>query len=502
MKFNTQDKQPTRVLASAWILGTIILLGLTMGVWQFFGALSLIKAVQESLILLLFCYSLWSVRNPAATIQNPIVWPLFGLTLAALISAYVQNTGVIELALFLRETILFFLVFLAMRNLELPSRYMSGLYYLVGVIFLIQLPVSWLKYYFYGIAETLWIGTLHQSAGQLGLLFPLFVIAVLMAYGLTYRRNIMAIFLLITLYGLFAVICEKRGIVYTFPLLVIALLMVGYYSERCSFDRAKPLMFYRRHRHLMLATAASSIITIGFSMITIKSLNPSLDNYLPAGTTCLHANQKQQRSETYLEQLSCRLSYLLLYSKDYLIRGYSHPLNLSAQTVESNTNIQLGRLQLIYQTFIYKIKQNPIEIGLGSGPSSVSTSYILGQNREDILFERTGLRGPSPSIVKILLELGFLGGACILFWFALVGLKLLQSIKNNELKPKPKFLILCLVGLHGILVFDFFLYSQVIWTQGVLIPLYFILLAELYRSDSGEKLVSVTTAHRSPAPSK
>jgi hypothetical protein len=278
--------------------------------------------------------------------------------------------------------------------------------------------------------------------------------------------------------------------------------MAGYYSERCSFDRAKPLIFYRRHRNLMLAVAASSIITIWFSLITIKSLNPSLDNYLPVEFTCLHANQKQQRPENYLEQLSCRLSYLLYYSKDYLIRGYSHPLNLSAQTVESNTNIQLGRLQLIYQTFIYKIKQNPIEIALGSGPSSVSASYILGPNREDILFERTALRGPSSSIVKIVLELGFLGGACMLFWFALVGLKLVQCIKNNDLKPKRKFLILCLVGLHGTLVFDFFVYSQVIWTQGVLIPLYFILLAELYRSGNGEKLVSVTTVHRSPAPSK
>jgi hypothetical protein len=54
MKFNSHDKQPTRVLASAWILGTIILLGLTMGVWQFFGGLSLVMAVQEILLLLLF----------------------------------------------------------------------------------------------------------------------------------------------------------------------------------------------------------------------------------------------------------------------------------------------------------------------------------------------------------------------------------------------------------------------------------------------------------------
>lgn len=499
MKSVAHIEQPTSVLASVWVLGTILILGLTMGVWEHFGLLSLVKAAQESLLLVLFCYSLWSVRKRAATFQTPLVWPLYGLTLVAFFSAYAQNKGVADLVLFLREYMVFFLVFLAVLNLELPTRYRSSLYCLVGIIFLIQLPVSWLKYYFYGIGESLWIGTLHQSAGQLGLLFPLFAIAVLLAYGLSFRRNVKTIFLLMTLYGLFAVISEKRGIVFTFPLLVIALLFVCYSSESCLFDRAKRETFFRKHRHLMFSALASCGITIAFGVTAISSLNPSLDSYIPVGVDCLRANQEQQLP--VIEQLSCRATYIISYTRDYLSRGYSHPLNRSEHTVDSNTNIQLGRLELIRQAFIFIFRQDPMVMALGYGPSSVSQSYILGPNREDILFEQTGLRGPSSSIVKILLESGLLGGACMLVWFALVGLKLVESMKNDALKAKRKFLLLCLTGVQGILSFDFFVYSQVFWSQGVLMPLYFLLLSDLYRSGSDEKQVTVATVLSGRAPS-
>ncbi len=436
-------------------LTIIFICSFSMGVFQFFGfPLFVPKITSEGLVIILFMAAALSCLFKRDSKFNLFgLAPVGGVLAAGLISGYAHDGGIMQLIIFVRETLKFYLLFLALINLHTPENIIERSLMLLLILFAIQIPVSWLKFYLVGIEED-WIGTVHMGAGQLSLLIPMVASSFLFASFLYTRRVIHLVWIL--LFFIFSIIGEKEAVSFIFHPLLIFLLWY-YYSIEFSYEK---LGFIHSIKKLFsVKNMAIIIVTWTMAIFLSTQLLPSL-------------NPEEKRMGTY------DMAYVFTYVSSYLLRDLEDQ-KWNNPDIENDMGVQMGRFQVISEAARQIVSGDAISFLFGYGGGSTSKSPWVGQG-SDIMYKRFGIRGATPAMAQILLECGIVGLSCMLYLFYLfyraIHLKLLAT--NN---PAEKAMILGMLGMHVTFIFDFVMYSQASLFYGVLTPVYFFMLALLIK---------------------
>ncbi len=468
-QINPQDNNITHRFSGEWILWFIITLILCLAVSQ--GILqamnvpeSLPKAAMEVLSIGLLLLAIRSRRNAGQPILGlQYLMPLAIAVFAGLLSGWVYGAGMLEYALFTRTLISPVVIFLAVINMSLPAVAMRRIVLLLCFLFLVQLPIVGWKALEIGINEKFWIGSLSQTAGQLGLLFPLLALSLLVPLYLHNGGKLLAI--LVLAFSFIPVINEKRAVIFVLPAFFCAAVFIYSFLWKRQvafvgmFDRF-PGMVGKRFLVLIFISAAVIVSAVGLipSFQTIQFVDA-------AGSAATSTSASTQSG----------FSRVMRYSNEYLTRDYSSPLNASAQTVGENTNIQLGRLAFIKAAFESVTEHGPLIMMFGYGASEVNPSYLLGEGRSDVMYRKLGIRGTFPSAIAVMLEAGLVGLSAMVLFFGLlmfsVMMRVGESAGEDNLAVGVAVILMTLT-----MVFDYFVYSITAWSSYTLAPIFFIVL--------------------------
>lgn len=434
------------------LVASLLVLSMTQGVWVAAGVHeSMLKAALEAGFIALFAMgvaqSLFS-RQPLSGIQ--LILPFFGAVLIGLVSGLTQGASFIESLFYVRFLVVPLLFLVGVLNVQLDRAASRRLLLLIASLILLQLPFFAYKWMVIGVEEKHWIGALSQTAGQLGLIFPMLVLSILLLLFL-YKGG--WIIFIVMMYAFLPVLNEKRAVVVVFPLLIGAALYV--YAQLSSRQHGE-MIGIPRITIGKLASLSVVCITMWISSVNlIPSLQCGSDEPCPV--------------------------QLLKYGNDYLLRDYSSPMNHSDTTTKNNnTNIQLGRLTLMLESTAVLADKGWKSLFFGLGGGSINPSPNLGPNRSDIMFDKFGLRGTYSFGLMLLWEGGItsvIAAAAffVFFWRALEKhLFRVQTISSIIFGGG-------IILMVAVLAFDFFAYSTTGWLTHGVTPFIFTLSAVFLR---------------------
>jgi len=436
-----------RILTATTLL--VLIASMTIGIWEAVNiSQTVVKAIGEAAVLVALALSI--VARPESAKASRYLIPLLAIVAIGTVGAIAGEDGIAGAAVFARD-MLKSAALLFVAHSFVDGRSLRMLTIAILVLAAVQIPVAAAKLVLIGIDEKHWIGTMHHSAGQLGILLPLMAVPSLVIVGLAWRSSITW---LSGFFSFFAIVNEKRLAILAIPLFALGAWLIVVVQD--IFIRPRlPLSTVVGRLRTFLAVLAVSVGTFYAGIFFIPSLNPG---------------------GTYFGG-KVDLRYLRTYTKEYLTRGYVSVLNNPLENLETDTGIQLGRIALIRDAAIHVARQ-PLPIALlGFGGSNTSDSYLLGDNRNDILFKRHRLRGATPFAVRVLIDTGYIGLTLLVGWFVWIVLLIMRRMSD----PDKWIAIIAMIALcwHGVVAFDVFLYSAALWTYGVLAPSYFLLLGLL-----------------------
>lgn len=442
------------------IIALILINSFSIGIFQALGLPMYIpKAVTEILTIFLFfgavCLSLQKNRRMKFFNLLPIV----GVAAAGLFSGAIHDVEMINRVLFLRSIAIFYLLFLAVRNIHIPSNSILRLLFLIIFLFAIQIPVSWLKFFTLGIDEP-WIGTVHMSAGSLSLLIPMFANSFLFAAYLYRKRISYAIWMV--LFFIFGIIGDKRAIVFMMPALFVFLL--HYYYASSIWPRN--FTFFRAARRMLLSKNILLLITIVVAIFYVGGrMIPTLNPEEKVGG-------------------SFNISHILNYSIGYNLKTFEDlkSIGLSDHDIMYNDGAKMGRFRVIYESTVWIAKQDLFTSLCGLGGGALSHSYLT-ENKYDVMFLRLGIRGTIPFMTYILLECGIIGFLCFVIFFIRFYLVLRRMLFCASDKNE-KWFILGMIGVTFTFIFDSFVYSCASMTVNVLTPIFYFLMAILLEGNA------------------
>jgi hypothetical protein len=409
-----------------------------------------LKAALEAGFIALFAMGvtqrLYS-RQPLRGIQ--LILPICGAVLIGLVSGLTQGASFIESLFYVRFLVAPLLFLVGILNVPLDRAASRRLLLLIASLILLQLPFFAYKWMVIGVEEKSWIGALSQTAGQLGLIFPMLVLSMLLP---RYLATSGGLILFIMAYSILPVINEKRAIVVMLPALFLAAVIT--YVHIASRYRCNGSSLQR----VTLGKSALLIVTILTIWISSVKLIPSL----------------QCTSDQ-----PCALQ-TFRYVVDYVSRDYLSPMNASATPKEQNMSIQLGRFTLIQESMVTLSEKGWKTLFFGVGGGAINPSPHLGPNRADIMFDKFGLRGTYSFGLMLLWEGGMASvvvaaGFFLLLWLVLAK-KLAGAKTNSSIVFGGGIILMVLV-----LAFDFFCYSTAGWLTHSVTPFIFTLSAIFLR---------------------
>jgi hypothetical protein len=438
------------------LIATLISISFSFGIFELCKIpLWAPKLIEECLAIMVFLSAILFRISHGKTFNVYGLISISGLLTVGIISGIINNTSHIGILLFVRGILVYYLFFLGVLNLEISTGSVRQIISLMVVLFIIQIPASWIKYFVTGMDES-WIGTVSKSGGELGLLVALFAGAFLISSFL-YRKKL-SYLIWIFLFFLFGIINEKRATVFIFPVL---LLFIFIHYNALSKKNGLPgrlhsiLRLFSVRRVILLTSAISIIIYMGGRLL--PDFNP----------------EKKIWGSFDIQNM---YDYAVGYSfRDYYSYGEGFKENEYDVDYVNNTGAQKGRFRLIYEASKWFFEQKWYVILLGMGAGSFSTSYITG-NPLDILFEKTGIRGGTPFMIYILLETGIIGFMFMTRFFFRIYKSIWKKYRlSNNLEDK--IFILGLLGVWLIFVFDSYVYSRATMMFEILTAAFYFLLA-------------------------
>lgn len=434
-------------------LAAILVFSMTMGLFQYADLpLALPKAVTEGLMVLLLLKAL-AHASSTGRLRMPGWWAIGGSALCGVISAIVSRIDVLAIALYVRNILGFYLLFVAVLNLPVQPGQARHLLWLAAALFAMQIPAGLIDFALKGIEEK-YVGTVHESAGQLGLLVPLFAASMLLSAYLHTRR--VRYLVGIVLFILFGVLGEKRGTVFAVPAMLGLLAGLFYTNSKSEGPRFRISLRQARRAlssGIVVLFLGGAAFYLGARML--PTLNPD--------------NEVGGRFDA---------AFALDYARRYNWRDFSSDFNNRDLT---NTGVQMGRFELVFRSAALMSEQPPFRALFGYGGGYVSSSYLVGADSE-VFFRRLQLRGTFPGIAVIMLESGFVGAAFYLAFLAYFAIRLLRTSRRGN--GTQRILAFGALGMTMTFLFDTLAYSTVFSSTGVLTPTYFLLVAFLWTRPS------------------
>lgn len=433
------------------LVASLLVLSMTQGAWVAAGIReSILKAALEAGFIALFAMGVvqrMRSRQPLSGIQ--LILPLCGAALIGVVSGSTQGASFIESLFYVRLIVMPVLFLVGILNVQLERAASRRLLLLIASLMLLQLPFFAYKSMVIGVEEKHWIGALSQTAGQLGLIFPMLVLSILLPRYLAAGGWLV---LFVGIYSFLPVINEKRAAIIMLPALFVAATMT--YARLSSRYRCNGIDLQR----ITFGKLAPLVLVLLVVWISSVKLIPSLQ--------CAGAEPCVRQT--------------VEYGVDYLSRDYLSPMNASEQSKEQNTNIQLGRLTLIKESTAVLAEKGWKTLFFGLGGGAINPSPNLGSNRADIMFDKFGLRGTYSFGLMLLWEGGIASviaaaGFFVFLWLALE--KQLARVHTNSSIIFGGGIIL----MVAVLAFDFFVYSVSGWLTHGVTPFIFTLSAIFLR---------------------
>ena len=327
----------------------------------------------------------------------------------------------------------------------------------------LQIVFISIKYFTHGIDEKYLIGTMSETAGQLGFLFPAIAIPIL-AYILYQNKPRVLYTLIFSLY-IFSVINEKRIAIYILPIVTLLSLLKSARNQLKKSD--------------ITFLVVSTISLIYLSINLIPSFHQALTNSTltyatPTNATPTNATNINDTFD-FLSSFLYKIYSIFKFSIDYLVMDYGSTLQAGFTQAISNENIQVGRFKFTDSVIYWVFSGDLARFLFGNGFGSITNSSWL-HKETDLIFPLIRTRGALSGLTSTLLETGTLGLALqIWFW-----VKLFYETITLRMNSNNAFSFLFVFYISFCIYFlDYIFYSLTLFRTLPISALFFILLGVL-----------------------
>lgn len=218
-----------------------------------------INWANEAIIALLLLKAIFQKLTRREHFRVKFIWVIFVFLGLSFISYQFNRSGLIHALLYFRLLLRYYILFLAIINLDFNEKSMKWINHVLIFLFIIQVPTAVVKLFIYGQGEKA-IGTYAPWGGGPSTVIPLIAISFLFAFYFFYRPSKMY-FLLALAFIAFGIIGGKRAILVFVPIVVVFL---G--------------LFIRDHLRIALKYVVVGLLVIlltgYFSIKFMPSLNP------------------------------------------------------------------------------------------------------------------------------------------------------------------------------------------------------------------------------------
>lgn len=320
------------------------------------------------------------------------------------LSILVNRSGVIPALLMLRLLFRYYLLFLAIINLDYDEKSAKLINKILILVFLLQIPLSVVKLFTFGQGET----SLGLSSHSLSTIFPLIAIAFLWAYYFLYERRTSYIWLIFAFTGL-SIIGGKRAFIFYLPVLLVYMI----WTMRKDY-RFKP--------GVLLSGVAILLISMYFSVRLIPTLNA----------------QREIWGEF-------SLSHLVNYAASY-------------ETGVSMSGMPTGRISATIEVYQNLERKGFFGLSLGHGPGVIVKSMFGDYDRKDASISTFGVEYGLTGLSWLAIQVGYLGTAVYLLIF-FVMLRLTGACFRSERDAYWRSFALGMMGFSFILLLTSLFYT-------------------------------------------
>lgn len=335
----------------------------------------------------------------------PGLLPALLFLLTALFSLLLNTSEVIPALLLLRLLFRYYLLFLAVINLELEEQRMKLVIRVLVLIFLAQLPLSLVKLLAFGQGER----SLGLSSHAVSTIFPLIAIGFFYSFYFLYKKKRAYLWGIFAFVG-FSIVGEKRAFIFYLPVLLAFLTWI-------LREKIRP-----RPRVILFGFA---IALVSFYLVArlIPTLNP----------------QKKVWGDFSL--------------------GHIFDYAVSYETAVSPAGYPIGRLSATAEVFKALEKKGLTGLAFGYGPGSIIKSMFSEYNRKEALKTRFGVEYGWNGLSWLGIQVGYLGMLAYFFLFLYLLLRS-YSVFKAEQDPYWRSFAMGMVAFSFILLLTSLAYSS------------------------------------------
>lgn len=417
--------------SNTFALTIIITFAMTRGILLLVSIPSIVpRSIMELSILILLAKAVY-LRGIVMkkSIRTIGFLPVLGLSLVTLLSFYINRQPILPFLIFSRNVFIYYLLFIALLNLNLSEDAVKKLNMYLVFLFLLQLPIGVIKYMTTGIVEGGLIGTVTIHGGNFSTTLPLFAIAFLFSFFL-FRRKPIYLFLIFAFIA-FGLCGNKRGFVFYIPPLMLFLCYEGGFRKKAS-------IFHHRRLKTLVIVILVSYLGVYAAGRLLFSLNPESE----VGGS---------------------------FDGHYLVKVIMDELTLN---IDEGTH---GRIATTLNSLCILVRAGPATLLFGFGPGIVTDSSLVDTDQVlDTFKKKFGIVTGRTGFVWLALQIGVLGVVfLLLLYFQLFRRLFMIYQRTSDYYWAP--LLLGLLGATFVFVLDFLTYSRSAMFLGILTPVYFYL---------------------------
>ncbi len=446
--FEESLTQKNRRALPAWILAVLLILGIFISLsivyknsYLFFLTAALVLGVlviklrifPVVFILLVIAFTDWAVESTYLPFQ--VMWlpellsallflkslgekiilkkkfivpglrPVLIFLLLALFSLLVNSSGVIPALLLLRLLFRYYLLFLAIVNLEFNEKSQKLVINVLILIFLVQIPLAVVKLLVFGQGES----SLSLSSHAVSTIFPLIAIGFFYSFYFLYQKKPAYIWGILAFVG-FSIVGEKRAFIFYLPVLLVFL----------TWTLRKKI---RLRPGILLFGAALAAVSFYFVGRLIPTLNP----------------QKRVWG-------AFSLRHIVDYARDY-------------ETAVSAGGYPVGRVSATVEVYKTLEQRGLVGLAFGYGPGSIIKSLFSEYNRKDAIKARFGVEYGWNGLSWLGIQVGYLG-ALVYFSLFYGLLRKSYSLFRTEQDPYWRSFGLGMVAFSFTLLITSLAYSS------------------------------------------
>jgi len=325
--------------------------------------------LPELLSLLLFVKALINRILKSSRIRLFGIKIVIAFLTVSIVSLLINGLNIISWLLFLRLLFRYYLLFLAIINLDLDKDNMKFLNTILIFVFIAQLPMSLIKLFIYGQGEI----PVGLSAHAEPSIIPIIAIGFLLSFYFFYQKKPIYIVGIIAFIG-FSIIGEKRAFILFLPVALIYFFWVA-----------------KGYLKISLKLVVLSILAFTFvSYFTIR-MNPSLNP------------QDKFWGEFDLQFFA---KYILNYT-----------------THISETGLSTGRVSTMINVFNNLSERGFVGLAFGYGPGCILKSMFASVDSRENISSKFGVRYGINGLNWLGIQTGYVGAA-------LYAILLLMILKN------------------------------------------------------------------------